>query len=57
MFPGKSREQIRSLLPETARILDLTIDVALSPTLTDEDIDDLRRAVGKIMRERRKRGR
>ena len=52
MFPGKSRQEIRALLPQATHLLDQTIDVPLSPMLDDDDIADFERAIAKILRER-----
>jgi dTDP-4-amino-4,6-dideoxygalactose transaminase len=57
MFPGKSRDEIRRSLPRAAQILDLTIDVPLSPTLQPEDLADFERAFDKVIAQwRLKRG-
>jgi len=52
MFPGRSRDEIRGLLPAATRLLDTTIDIPLSPTLGEPDLNDLAHAVAKVMRRR-----
>lgn len=52
LFPGKSQQQIRALLPATTRLLDLTIDIALSPMLGEQDLDDLEQALAKVLNHR-----
>lgn len=48
LFPGESREQIRSRLPASAQYLDETIDIPLSPTLAADDAKDVTKAVIKV---------
>jgi dTDP-4-amino-4,6-dideoxygalactose transaminase len=50
LFPGKQQQEVRALLPATTKLLDLTIDIALSPLLCEEDLDDLERALAKVLR-------
>lgn len=52
LFPGKSQQQIRELLPTTTRLLDLTIDIALSPMLGDQDLEDLEQTLAKVLNHR-----
>ena len=52
LFPGKSQQQIREFLPATTRLLDLTIDIALSPMLGDQDLEDLEQALAKVLNHR-----
>lgn len=52
LFPGRSQQQIRELLPATTRLLDLTIDIALSPMLGDQDLQDLEQALAKVLNHR-----
>lgn len=54
LFPSLSVDEIRRVLPNTTRWLDQTIDIPLSPLLTDRDINDLELAVGKSMSRWRK---
>jgi dTDP-4-amino-4,6-dideoxygalactose transaminase len=49
MFPGMSADAIRRTLPRTASVLDRTIDIPLSPMLEPADLDDLDRALEKVM--------
>ena len=55
MFPEKSRDEIRALLPATARMLDRTIDITLSPLLAPVDLRDLERAMDKVLAHRKRR--
>lgn len=55
LYPGKTRCAIRAMLPETSRMLDLTIDVPLSPSLKSADLDDLEFAFAKVLDVRRER--
>jgi len=55
MFPGKSKDQIRALLPRATHLLDRAVDIPLSPTLTDADVLDLSAAIGKILQRRQLR--
>lgn len=59
MFPGRTTEEICALLPNTSRWLNQTIDIPLSPLLTQHDLDDMEAAFAKVMvrwRERRAKG-
>ncbi len=49
LFKGKQPDEIKRLLPRTARYLSEAIDIPLSPTLTRADCDDLIHAVAKII--------
>ncbi len=49
LFPGETHEQIRKRLPATSRMLDLTIDIPLSPSLSANDMMDLERALTKVL--------
>ena len=53
MFPGLSQAEIRAMLPATSRMLDLTVDVPLSPSLDEEDLMDLEVALAKVLDARR----
>jgi hypothetical protein len=55
MFPGRSREEIRAHLPATTLLLDLTVDIPLSPMLTQHDLADLEAAMTKVLDHRRLR--
>lgn len=49
LFPGKTEEEIRAMLPRTASLLDETIDIPLAQSLSDRDIADLEAAVAKVV--------
>lgn len=53
MFPGLSQAEIRLILPATTRMLDLTVDVPLPPSLGEEDLLDLETALVKVLDARR----
>jgi dTDP-4-amino-4,6-dideoxygalactose transaminase len=55
LFPGRTQAQIRALLPATSRMLDLTLDIPLSPSLSEIDLADLKRALAKVLGARRER--
>lgn len=55
LYPGLTQAQIRARLPATSRMLDLTIDIPLSPRLNDGDLADLAQAVTKVLAVRRQR--
>lgn len=48
LFPGQEVDEIKKLLPQTAAILEETVDIPLAPTLTREDCDDVVLAVKKV---------
>ncbi len=49
LYPGLSTKEIRDLLPDAAKRIDVTLDIPLSPLLVDQDLRDLRRAFEKVM--------
>jgi dTDP-4-amino-4,6-dideoxygalactose transaminase len=53
LFPGLSQADVRKLLPATTRLLDLTVDIPLSPSLQDADLNDLEAALAKVLNARR----
>lgn len=55
LFPGQTQEQIRARLPATSQMLDLTVDIPLSPSLSEDDLMDLERALAKVLGARRER--
>lgn len=55
LYPGKTRTEVRAMLPATSQMLDLTIDIPLSPSLKSADLDDLECAFAKVLDARRER--
>ncbi|MGJ4952703.1 DegT/DnrJ/EryC1/StrS family aminotransferase [Bradyrhizobium sp. HKCCYLS20291] len=55
LYPGKTWSEIRAMLSATSRMLDLTIDVPLSPALKLADLNDLESAFAKVLDARRER--
>jgi dTDP-4-amino-4,6-dideoxygalactose transaminase len=48
LYPDSSVEQIKSLAPRTASLLESAVDVPISPLLTGADCEDVVRAVRKV---------
>ncbi len=51
LYPSKSQEEIKELLPDSTRFLETAIDIPMSSTLTRDDCDDLLLAAEKVSAE------
>jgi dTDP-4-amino-4,6-dideoxygalactose transaminase len=48
LFPGRTIDSVKALLPSTVRYMEEAVDVPLSSTLSRDDCGDLVTAIGKI---------